>query len=38
MKAGMTSLRQNAVNLIMDGSTSIEEIIRAVSSEENVEQ
>lgn len=38
MKAGMTSLRQNAVNLILDGSTSIEEIIRAVSSEENVEQ
>jgi general secretion pathway protein E len=38
MKAGMTTLRQNAVNLILDGSTSIEEIIRAVSSEENIEQ
>ncbi|MFZ4713520.1 MAG: type II secretion system ATPase GspE [Bacteriovoracaceae bacterium] len=37
MKSGMLTLRQNAVTMIMDGITSIEEIIRAVSSEESAE-
>ena len=37
MRAGMLTLRQNAVTLILDGLTSIEEIIRAVSSEESIE-
>lgn len=37
IKSGMTTLRQNSLTLVFDGITSIEEIIRAINSEENIE-
>lgn len=37
VKSGMVTLRQNAIDLILDGTTSIDEVIRAINSEENLE-
>lgn len=37
MKNGMRSLRQDALDLVFDGQTSIEELVRAINADENIE-
>lgn len=37
MKSGMRSLRQDALDLVFEGTTSIEELVRAINADENIE-
>lgn len=37
IKGGMRSLRQDALELVFNGTTSIEELVRAINADENVE-